>query len=223
MALKAVYFDAGGTLVFPALTLTLAPLAERGVFPSQEQLYAAERVAKRALDEGHAHHDSGVDAKYWDIYYGRLLRDLGLEDPALQAALVAATRRGINWKVMRSETRPVLERLHARFRIGLISNSDGSICRLMEELGVSDCFDSCIDSFHCGCEKPDPRIFQAALASLGTRPAEALYIGDIYSVDYVGARGVGMQAVLMDPAGAYAGAEWPRVVSLQELERRLSE
>jgi HAD superfamily hydrolase (TIGR01509 family) len=222
LPLKAIFFDAGGTLVFPDLSLTLAPLAERGVSPSQEQLYAAEREAKHRLDEARAQGIQGVDATYWDVYYGSLLRQLGWHDPELQAALVTATRRGMNWTVMRPGTRSVLERLHARFRVGLISNSDGSVCRLLHELGIGHCFDSCTDSFHCGCEKPDPRIFRTALSSLGAGPEKALYLGDIYSVDYVGARSVGIRAMLMDPAGAYEGTEWERVRSLEELEKRLA-
>jgi FMN phosphatase YigB (HAD superfamily) len=53
---------------------------------------------------------------------------------------------------------------------------------------------------------------------MNARPDESLYVGDVYSVDYVGARNAGMQAVLFDVAGAYRGREWPRVESLQQLE-----
>ena len=49
-------------------------------------------------------------------------------------------------------------------------------------------------------------------------PAESLYVGDVYSVDYVGALNAGMDAVLFDVAGAYRGGEFPRVESLAELE-----
>jgi FMN phosphatase YigB (HAD superfamily) len=52
-------------------------------------------------------------------------------------------------------------------------------------------------------------------------PAESLYVGDVYSVDYVGARKAGMQAVLFDVAGAYREQEFPRVESLAELENWL--
>ena len=51
MNLEAIFFDAGGTLVFPDERLTLAALHQRGFEPSQEQLYAAERAAKRQLDD----------------------------------------------------------------------------------------------------------------------------------------------------------------------------
>ena len=40
-------------------------------------------------------------------------------------------------------------------------------------------------------------------------PAESLYVGDVYSVDYVGATGAGMQAVLFEVAGAYRGRDLP--------------
>jgi FMN phosphatase YigB (HAD superfamily) len=49
-------------------------------------------------------------------------------------------------------------------------------------------------------------------------PADCLYVGDVYSVDYVGARNAGMQAVLFDVAGAYRDRKFPRVESLVELE-----
>jgi FMN phosphatase YigB (HAD superfamily) len=52
--------------------------------------------------------------------------------------------------------------------------------------------------------------------------AESLYVGDVYSVDYVGARNAGMQAVLFDVSGAYRGREFPRVESLVELENWLA-
>jgi FMN phosphatase YigB (HAD superfamily) len=47
---------------------------------------------------------------------------------------------------------------------------------------------------------------------------ESLYVGDVYSVDYVGARQAGMQAVLLDVAGAYREKDYPRVESLVSLE-----
>ena len=49
-------------------------------------------------------------------------------------------------------------------------------------------------------------------------PAESLYVGDVYSVDYVGAKRAGMQAVLFDVAGAYRDRDLPRVESLPQLE-----
>jgi putative hydrolase of the HAD superfamily len=219
--LTTVFFDAGGTIVYPDRALTQSSLSSRGIFPIDEQLYAAEREAKREFDEARAGHHS-VDAQYWDIYYLSLFRELGMADDAeLRAALVTATRKGTNWRHVRPATREVLLRLKQRYRMGLISNSDGSVRRLFESLGLADCFDSFTDSHLCGFEKPDPRIFECAMASLGATPQQSLYVGDIYSIDFVGAQGVGMGAVLMDLAGAYRDTPYPRVESLAELESRL--
>ena len=53
---------------------------------------------------------------------------------------------------------------------------------------------------------------------MNARADESLYVGDVYSVDYVGATSAGMQAVLFDVAGAYRDRKEPRVESLAQLE-----
>ena len=50
------------------------------------------------------------------------------------------------------------------------------------------------------------------------RADESLYVGDLYSVDYLGARNAGMEAVLFDVSGAYRDRELPRVESIEQLE-----
>jgi len=59
------------------------------------------------------------------------------------------------------------------------------------------------------------------LQALNARPEESLYVGDVYSVDYLGATGAGMQAVLFDVAGAYRESGLPRVESLEQLQEKL--
>ncbi len=220
MPLTSLFFDVGNTLLFASPERTLAPLAARGIRVSQEQLYAAERVAKHFLDEGHARHES-VDAKYWDVYCGNLLEQLGRDDPVLKGELVAAARTSGNWRQVPPDTRTLLLRLKGRFRLGVISNSDGGIRHVLEAVGLGDCFDAFTDSALVGVEKPDARIFRAALDSLRAHPAESLYVGDIYSVDYLGARAAGMHAVLMDAGGTYRGCGVQRISTLAELESQI--
>ena len=59
MPIKALFFDAGNTLVFADTDRTLAPLAAIGLKPTQQQLFAAERAAKRRLDAARAARASG--------------------------------------------------------------------------------------------------------------------------------------------------------------------
>ena len=218
MVIESIFFDAGGTLVYPDPSLTLAALFELGFYPTQEQLYLAERDAKHQLDDARAHGTAGVDARYWQLYYDRLLQELRVRDADVRDRLVAATRAGINWRFVRPGTRDALEKVRTGRRLAVISNSDGSIRRLLEELGLADLFQTVTDSFHAGSEKPDLAIFRAALDSQGAAPERSLYVGDIYSVDFVGARNAGMHALLMDPAGVYEHTGYPRVTSLEQIE-----
>ena len=62
-----------------------------------------------------------------------------------------------------------------------------------------------------GVEKPDPRIFHLALERAGVAAAEAVYVGDLYSVDVVGARAAGLSAILMDPGACWGSRDCPSV------------
>jgi len=134
---------------------------------------------------------------------------------------VAATRISANWCDIRPRTREVLERIAKNYQIGVISNADGKIANILAHCGIADCFRTITDSGNVGWEKPHAAIFQAALREMGVAADESLYIGDVYSLDYLGATRAGMQAILFDVAGVYRHDGLPRVESLEELERKL--
>lgn len=214
-----LFFDAGNTLIFADETRTLAPLLAAGFAPTREHLHDSERYAKRKLDAAlqGLSPELSVDRDFWKIYYTHLLGSL--EAPVdLVPKLVQATRRSENWSQVRPGTRETLQKLRdGGRRLGIISNSDGHISDLLHAVGLGDLFASFTDSTLAGHEKPDPEIFRQALASLGARPEESLYVGDVYSVDYLGAQAAGMAAVLMDGAGVYRGGGFPRVESILQL------
>ena len=223
MPLRAIFFDAGNTLVFPNLERTLAPLHARGIRPQREQLYAAEKVAKHKLDAGElAANRNSVDFNYWHAYYSELLTCLGLQDEQLKMALIKASRQSGAWDFVHPGTREALDNLRNHYHLAVISNSDGGIGPLLHRCGLGECFVSITDSGHVGCEKPDPRIFRAALNTLSLPPDETVYIGDVYSVDYLGARSAGMQALLFDVSQTYAGHEVARVSDLADVEPALT-
>jgi putative hydrolase of the HAD superfamily len=132
------------------------------------------------------------------------------------------TQNSANWDQILPGTREALERIRTRYAIAVISNADGRIDAVLSRCGICDCFASITDSGNVGHEKPHPEIFAAALRDMKADPAESLYVGDVYSVDYIGARKAGMDAVLFDVSGAYRGRELPRVESLAELESWLA-
>lgn len=220
--IKTVFFDVGNTLTYVDLGVTLYPLTKRGLHPSEEQLRFAEIEARQTMDRLRA---TGAhpnpDAEYWRIFLRCLLGSLGIEDDAIQAEVAFEWRSARNWTQVAEGTTEVLDRLVSLYDLGVISNADGTIARLLKTVGLARYFRSIIDSGVVGHQKPSPEIFLLALKAMGAEPEESVYVGDIYSVDYLGATGVGMQAVLIDGLGVYEHLDVPKVAHLAELEALL--
>jgi FMN phosphatase YigB (HAD superfamily) len=217
---KTVFFDVGNTLLFPNRERILAPLYERGAVPTDDEWKALERKTKNEFDDIIEHHHR-ADHSFWWMFYSHLTDQFGIEDESVRDSLVEATRTSSNWDNMPAGTCEALDRIGKRFRIGVISNADGKIAELLDRCGIAKCFLSITDSGIVGREKPHPLIFKTALDTLGAAAQDSLYVGDVYSVDYLGATGAGMQAMLFDVAGAYRDKGLPRVASLAELEQHL--
>ena len=107
--------------------------------------------------------------------------------------------------------------LKQQYRLAVISNSDGGIQDAIDAAGIADCFECIIDSAHVGVEKPDPAIFRTGLDAMQVQPSESVYVGDVYAIDVLGARSVGMRAILIDPFGVYDHQDCPHISSLSEL------
>jgi FMN phosphatase YigB (HAD superfamily) len=165
--------------------------------------------------------DGSTDHNFWWMFYTDLLAELGLTDDALRDQLVSSIRNSANWDQIPSGTREQLQQIGTRYRVGVISNADGKIEDVLRRCNIADCFLNITDSGLVGYEKPHPEIFRQALKSMNATPEESLYVGDMYWVDYLGATGAGLQAVLMDVPGAYRDKGVPRVESLEELQTTL--
>jgi HAD superfamily hydrolase (TIGR01549 family) len=213
--LRFIFFDVGNTLLFPNRARILAPLpADR--HPTLEQWQALERRTKKEFDDGMV--GGRVDHSFWWTFHTYLLEGANLLEEGLRNALIENTQQSANWDQILPGTREPLDRIGGGYSTAIISNADGKIEEVLRRCGIADCFKSITDSGIVGHEKPHPAVFQAALSSVGAEPAESLYVGDVYSIDYVGARNAGMQAVLFDVAGTYRDRGVPRVESLVELE-----
>jgi HAD superfamily hydrolase (TIGR01509 family) len=103
----------------------------------------------------------------------------------------------------------------------VVSNSDGSVERGLAAVGLRQYLDAVIDSHHVGFEKPDPRIFEVALARSGALPERVVHVGDLYAADVVGARAAGLHALLLDPYGDWDGVDCERSRDVLELAGRL--
>jgi len=226
MAIRAVFFDAGNTL----LELNYGVIADRlraeGHAVSPEAVRAAEYRARIRLDP---HLGPGASTESRDVfrlYTGYLLEGLGIARDGAADRLCEALREynppvGL-WNLPAPEARAVLEGLAARgLRIAVVSNSNGSVEAILREVGLLDRLDAVVDSAVVGIEKPDPRIFRRAARALGIEPGEAVHVGDLYSVDVLGARAAGCRAILLDPVGAWPPLDCPTAVDLPAAVRLL--
>ena len=199
----ALLFDAGHTLVFIDPERTREAFAQEGVKVTHDRFVVAERTAREELTKGVRKGQMGTEPELWHRYFTRLFTESGVPDDRLDAVgerIRVEHGREHLWTGVAEGTGPALDTLlEAGFRLGVISNADGRMERAIEQAGLRARFEFVIDSEVLGVAKPAPEIFHAASDRMGLRPSECLYVGDLYPVDVVGARGAGMEAVLLDP------------------------
>jgi HAD superfamily hydrolase (TIGR01509 family) len=220
-AIDTVFLDAGGVLVHPNWTRVAEALGHHGIAVSGAALTAAEPPAKREMDLGTLMTRTDDRQRGW-IYFESVLRHAGLEVTDAARAALADVRayhdRHNVWEDVRGDVVPVLTRLRAEgLRLVVVSNANGLLRALLDRLGLTAHFDHVLDSHEWGVEKPDPRLFQAALAKSGAEAARTIHVGDFFHIDVVGARAAGVEGVLFDIAGLYEDADCVRVRRLEDL------
>jgi putative hydrolase of the HAD superfamily len=211
---RAVLFDAGNTLIRIDYAAIAGALAGRGHARDLATIEDAELRARVRLDPFLAPGMSTESGDTHGRYLGYLLEHLGVTDPAEVAAL-ERWRRDYNapiglWTRADPRAAAALARARAAGLVaGVISNSNGTVRRTLEDHGLAAQVDFVIDSSEVGVEKPDRRIFELGLARAGVAASEAAYVGDLYSVDVLGARAAGLAAVLIDPRGYWGPRDCP--------------
>jgi putative hydrolase of the HAD superfamily len=215
--LQAVLFDAGNTLLFlDYARMAQAVGAAVGLPLTSAGLAAGEQAAARSMEL-----PRGSDRERAMAYLEALFLAAGV--PPARLSDVRDTLAGLHgdrhlWSGVAEGTHRALARLRAAgLRLGVVSNSDGRVEEALEAAGLRPYFDVVVDSALAGVEKPDPAIFRAALDVLGVPPSEALYVGDLYDVDVVGANAAGIPAVLLLAPGAAAPPGCAAVGSLGAL------
>jgi putative hydrolase of the HAD superfamily len=207
--LRGIFFDAGNTLIHMDYGAIAAALTAEGVAVEAGAVQRAEWRARVRLDASFHPGASTENPSSAERYLAYVLEELDVRSAATVAALIAWRRaynppRGL-WTILEPEAEAALVLARrAGLATAVISNSNGTIAAILDTLGLGRHLDFVIDSSVVGVEKPDPRIFQLALAQARLAPEHVAYIGDLYTIDILGARAAGLHAVLMNP-----GSCWP--------------
>ena len=201
----AVTFDAGRTLLVLDTAMLAGRLAERGLDVEAAALAAAEPGAWQAYERAVAHPEQ-APTDSWQVFMRALIAGAA---PALAEATVAEQaawlfaeqpRRNLWRRLMPGMIELVDELRAAGVPVAVVSNTEGTLAALLDEIGVGDRFVAVADSRRLAIEKPDPRIFAWVAARLGVAPAEIVHVGDSWAADVVGARNAGARAIWFGPA-----------------------
>jgi putative hydrolase of the HAD superfamily len=231
-SVRAVLFDAGNTLMHLDYAFIGEVLQRHGYPRKSITIRTAEYEAKAIIDRHlapEAAPPDSVEGLLWPdrqkprpSYFQTILHHLDVPAAAARSILEeleAHNRESCLWRVIEPDTPEVLASLQQRdFTLGVISNADGRVEADLEHRGIRRHFAVVIDSHVVGVEKPQREIFDLALARLAVPPERAVYIGDVFAIDILGARRAGLHAVLLDGLGCYPGQiDCPRIRRLGEL------
>jgi putative hydrolase of the HAD superfamily len=212
--IKAILFDAGQTFLFPDFPFLKNLLAEYGVAADILLLQKGAALAREKIFRYR-------EKENWKDYLTFWMQYAGAPEPALPEILTRIHERHKRehlWSWPDPAATEVFGTLkNLGYRLGVISNSDGSIASSMKKLGFEPFFDCMIDSHVVGVEKPESRIFEIALQLLGLPAERCAYVGDNYDRDVIGARRAGLVPILIDPFDVVAERDVARIKSLGEL------
>lgn len=151
-----------------------------------------------------------------------LYKNAGLSETDY-AKLIAALDKSHNerhlWTKINENALEVLVNLkNEGFFLGVISNSeDGRVKDVLQATEILPLLDLYLDSYIFGFAKPDSRIFLKALEKLKIRHEQAVYIGDSYKQDYIGAKTTGIKSILFDPLNLHSEKNVLKIRSLLEI------
>jgi putative hydrolase of the HAD superfamily len=207
--IKAIFFDGAGTLIHlpKSVGYHYALVAERiGLTLEVEALDRAfiscwRNMPSRPAIEGPREDD---DKGWWRELVYHVMDEVAPDatsfdrEAFFEAAYSHFAEAGV-WELY-PEVFAILEFLQPQFRLAVISNFDGRLRMILEQLGVSKYFSQIFLSSELGADKPNPLIYQRALVAGSFAPEETLHVGDDPVRDWEGAKAAGLSVFqLMRP------------------------
>jgi len=218
--IRAVFFDVGNTMFFYNYEFLSSLLQERFDIDRDPRELEAIHYSLKEIIQEKAKEKKGHRTMVEEVY-ALWLSELDIEDdriPRIIEVIESHPFPHFFWSRMGEGVKETLEWFRdRRFKLGVISNAEGQIRRLLEYTGVDEYFDVVLDSMEVGVEKPDTRIFKKALAELGVKSDEAVHIGDLLEIDMKGARDAGLIPILVDRENRYPDLDCLRVSRVNEV------
>ena len=227
MTIKAVFFDAAGTLIKPARSVGesyAAIAAKHGKEVSSTNITerfrtcfdAAPRLAFPGATEDTV---AALERDWWKSLVAQVFEPWSpfVRFEEYFAELFAYFASPNAWTLY-PEVLETLTSLKERDLIlDVISNFDSRLVRILDGLGAGAQFENIFVSSRVGYAKPDGRIFNAALSCHGLAPAQALHVGDSEIIDLSGANQAGIKGILVERGKTSAAPASDRINSLRSI------
>lgn len=232
MQVEAVLFDLFDTLLLlegqeayykPSLRKLHESLVKNGIKVAFEDF---SRVYFEVRDRLYSESRQSLEEPHFNVRVAQTLQKFGLDldvsNPIVRGATMAFADEFMRYVSLDDNAISVLQRLHGKYKLGLISNFGIPECgrQLLDNFGLSKFFDLILISGEVNQRKPSPEIFKRALNALDVDPSKTVFVGDMLDLDIIGPKKVGMKTILIErkPMEDYVEAKPDKVVkSLSEL------
>jgi len=193
--IEAVTFDVGGTLINPWPSvgdIYVEVAADFGVNASPDY------INWNFKDAWKSQHNFDYTQEAWFEIVRKSFGEQGVELPdAFFPAVYERFAHPDVWIVFGDVVRTLEDLAANGIKLGIISNWDDRLLPLLERLGLKRYFETIIVSCNVGFTKPSPVIFEQAVRWLKVRPENMLHVGDSQKEDVDGAKGAGLNSVLI--------------------------
>jgi putative hydrolase of the HAD superfamily len=227
MAIKAIFFDAAGTLI-----QTARPVGESYAVLARKygMAVSAAKIAERfrfcfhaapplAFPGAPAARIEDLERAWWKELVRRIFEPWdsfpGFDNFFAELFVYFAKPEAWNLYPEVAETLSALER--RSLILDVISNFDSRLNGILEGLGVAHRFEHIFLSSRAGYAKPAPQIFYAALEQHGLKACDALHVGDSEQSDFRGANDAGLRGVLLKRNGASLAGVSPCIATLENI------
>lgn len=219
---EVVFFDYGNTLVKDTEDWygdISRYVARFGLELTEGRFVAGKEEAERFAGTYRAIHGTRtrLEDRFWFNYCRTFLRS-AFDDRAENLAEEMHAVQFFTNEIY-PETVPTLAELRRRgYRLGVISNWEApTLPSLFERFNMTQYFGKILPSREAEASKPDPRIFQLAMEALRVTPERAVHVGDSFSCDVMGARGVGITPVWLNEKGDASPLQTSPVLQIRNL------
>lgn len=223
---RAVFFDAGETLVHPSPSFPglFASVVTREGHPRDVAditgglSLVSDEFVRAAVEEELWTTSPERSKRFWLGVYDRFLDVLRIPNGDGLTETLYREFTDIGNYAAFDDVVPTLERLRAAgYLLGVISNFEPWLEELLERLELTALLPVRVVSGLEGVEKPDPAIFRMALERSGLEPGETVYVGDIPDFDVVPSGALGMFPVLIDRRERHPAHAGARLTDLRQL------